>query len=147
AIVLHVLVSDADSEVVSEIQDFTLNWILLKLLDEKNGSLARFLWEQLPLKLRKIAAKFSSFSSYYIDSLTQSASSLSLEYENFTKCWKKRVSMTEVTLEYRDILEHFKVLLCVEDELCKTIRNHLSSLLTHETKTSVWHDICSNVLS
>ncbi|CAL1262816.1 unnamed protein product [Larinioides sclopetarius] len=147
AILLHVLASDADCEIVSEIQDFALNWMLLKLLDEKIGSLAHFLWKQPPLKLRKIARKFSPFSSYYVDGLTQCASSLSPEYENLTKCWKNRVSMTEMSLEYRDILEHFKILLCIEDDLCKTVRTHLSLLMTHETKTSIWHDICSNVLS
>ncbi|XP_055932599.1 uncharacterized protein LOC129962696 isoform X2 [Argiope bruennichi] len=146
-IVLHILISDKDSEIASEIQDFAMNWILLKLLDEKNGSLAHFLWKQPFLKLRNIAAKFSAFSSYYIDHLIQCASSLSLEYENFTKCWKKRVSMTEVTLEYQEILEHFKILLCIEDDLCKTVKTHLSSLLTSEAKSSIWHDICSHVLS
>ncbi|CAL1262819.1 unnamed protein product [Larinioides sclopetarius] len=90
AILLHVLASDADCEIVSEIQDFALNWMLLKLLDEKIGSLAHFLWKQPPLKLRKIARKFSPFSSYYVDGLTQCASSLSPEYENLTKCWKNR---------------------------------------------------------
>ncbi|GFR12991.1 uncharacterized protein TNCT_668201 [Trichonephila clavata] len=80
--ILHVLCAESDSEIASGIQNFALNWILLKLFDEQNSSLVHFLWQQPPSRLRVIAVKYLSFGNYYIDFLTKCASSLSLQHEN-----------------------------------------------------------------
>ncbi|GIX97509.1 uncharacterized protein CDAR_517431 [Caerostris darwini] len=144
--VLHILIlDDSHSEITPGIQNFIINWILIKLLDEKNGFLAEFLWKQSPLKLRRLAAKYSSFGSYYIDFLTKCASSLSLVYEDCSKFWRKRTFMNEVSFDYDEIINHFQILLSIQDELCKAIRTHLTALLEQESKISIWHDIWSHI--
>ncbi|GFS45691.1 uncharacterized protein TNIN_307391 [Trichonephila inaurata madagascariensis] len=136
--ILHVLCSESDSEVASGIQNFALSWILLKLLDEQNSSLVHFLWQQPPLKLREIAVKYLSFGNYYIDFLTKCASSLSLQNENGNQKWKKSSSSNEVSLEYKQILDHFQSVLSIQDELSKATQDHLMALLN---QASIWQDI------
>ncbi|GFT81984.1 uncharacterized protein NPIL_370711 [Nephila pilipes] len=141
--IFHVFYSKSDSEIISGIQNFALNWILLKLLNEQNSHLVHFVWQQPPLKLRRIAVKYSSFGNYYIDFLTKCASSLSLDCENGNKSWKKSSVSTEVSLEYKQILDHFQAVLSIQDELCKATQDHLTTLLNQETEPSIWQDIRS----
>ncbi|GIX73395.1 uncharacterized protein CEXT_187891 [Caerostris extrusa] len=58
---------------------------------------------------------------------------------------EEQTLMNEVSFDYDEIINHFQILLSIQDELCKTIQTHLTALLEHESKISIWHDIWSHI--
>ncbi|KAG8194810.1 hypothetical protein JTE90_017251 [Oedothorax gibbosus] len=148
-VLVYVLIHDSqeDSNNISEIQNFAINWILHKLLEDPLGSLAKFLWALPSSTLTEISKKFPSFHSFYIDRLTKIAQSLQPEYDNYGKKWKRRTSTSDLTLSYEELVSHFQSLVMASGDIGSMTEGHLRTLMSTQSASSIWKDIWTSLHS
>ncbi|XP_071033156.1 uncharacterized protein [Parasteatoda tepidariorum] len=139
---LHLLLltsNNVDRE-TEEIQQFGMSWLLLKIYNNMHFPFVNFLFSQPVSKLRILSSKYSNFFDYYVETLTRCVNDLK-ENDHEMNWENRKLSSNELKISFKEALSHFCSLTQIEDDISKSIQQHISVLLKSNPDSWVWKDM------